>query len=57
MGLLVKYLGEESKYALSIRAANAHNPEKGLKRIWERLEERYVSAEIVQSGVWPKRVF
>lgn len=55
MDLLVKYLGVESKkYALSIRTANAHNPEKGLQRIWERLEERYGSAEMVHSAVLKK---
>ena len=44
MDLLVKFLGpESSKYAASIRAANTACPERGLKIIWTRLEERYGS--------------
>ena len=50
MDLLVKWLGVESrKFALSIRSANTHDPGKGLKRIWERLDERFGSPEMVHS--------
>lgn len=55
MDLLVKWLGGDSrKYALSIRAANAHDSEKGLKRIWERLDERYGSPEMIHAVVLKK---
>lgn len=43
--LLAKYLGPEST-KLSIRAANASYPDRALKRIWERLDERYGSADL-----------
>ncbi|XP_070203432.1 uncharacterized protein [Littorina saxatilis] len=50
LDLLVKYLGPEtSRYALSLRASNAANPERGLRTLWERLEERYGSPEIVEA--------
>ena len=45
--LLIKYLGPES-LLLSLRAANAGNPVRGLERIWERFEDRYASPELVQ---------
>ena len=48
--LLVKWFGVESrKYALSLRAANANDPEKGVKRTWERLDERYGSPEMIHA--------
>ena len=52
MDLLVKWLGpESSKHALSIRTSNPNNPDLGLKRIWERLEERYGCPEMVESAL------
>ena len=55
MDLLVKWLGVESrKFALSIRSANTHDPGKGLKRIWERLDERFGSPEMVHSVIIKK---
>lgn len=52
LDLLVKNLGpESSKYALSIRASNARNPDQGVRRLWERLDERYGSPEMVEAGL------
>jgi hypothetical protein len=52
MDLLVKWAGPESqKHVLSIKASNASNPERGLLRIWERLEERYGSPEMVEASL------
>ena len=53
--LLVKWLGPQSaKQAKSIRAANADDPKKGLSRVWERLDERFGSPEIIQSALKQK---
>ena len=53
--LLLKYLGPEStKFASSIRTANVAYPERGLRRIWERLDERYGSPELVESALKAK---
>ena len=53
--LLIKWLGVDSKkHALSIKACNTNNPTKGLQKIWERLENRYGSPEIIHSAVVKK---
>ena len=50
--LLVKWLGpESSKSAKSIRAATAHDPPRGLQRIYDRLQERYGRPEMVESAM------
>ena len=55
MDLLVEYLGPvSSHYAISLRAANATQPQRGLVRIWERLDERFACAEMVQASVQKK---
>ena len=47
--LLIKHLGPESKkWAISIRTANASNPQCGKERIWERLDGRFASPEIIE---------
>ena len=52
MDLLIKWLGVESKkHALSIKSCNTHDPVKGLQRIWERLEDRYGSPEMIHTAV------
>ncbi|XP_071146782.1 uncharacterized protein [Mytilus edulis] len=52
MDLLVKWLGtESSKFAKIIRAANAHDPPRGLQRIYDRLQERYGRPEMVESAL------
>lgn len=50
MDLLVKWTGPESrKQILSLKASNTFDPQKGLDRIWERLDERYGSPETIES--------
>ena len=55
MDLLVKWLGPvSSASARSIRSANAENPERGVEKIWERLEDRYGRPEMVESALKTK---
>ncbi|MES9882937.1 MAG: hypothetical protein ABW185_18875 [Sedimenticola sp.] len=52
LDLLVKWLGNEStKYAISIRASNANNPEVALHRLWERMNDRYGCPEMVEDSL------
>jgi hypothetical protein len=47
--LLVKWLGPDSqKHALTLKMANISNPERGLRCIWNRLEERFGAAEMIE---------
>lgn len=39
---------------MNIRLSSATNPEKGVARLWERLDERFGSAEMVESDIKPK---
>ena len=55
MDLLVKWLGpESSKFARSLRAANAHDLTAGVQRIWERLDARYGRPEMVEHSLKKK---
>ena len=50
--LLIKYLGMKSKkQAVSIRAANANYPQRAIDHVWEWLEERFDSPELVEASV------
>lgn len=50
--LLVKWTGPESqRHVLSIKSANAKNPSKGLRRIWDRLNERYGAPEMINASL------
>lgn len=52
MDILIKWLGPEStKFAKSLRAANAHDPPRGLKQIWDRLHERYGRPEMIEHSL------
>ena len=52
LDLLVKWLGSESrKYATSIRSSNANQPARGLKRLWDRLDERHGCPEMVEDAL------
>ncbi|XP_071149457.1 uncharacterized protein [Mytilus edulis] len=52
LDLLTKYLGPSSKqYAQNIRCANAHNPATAVRLIWERLDARFGSPEIIESSL------
>jgi hypothetical protein len=45
---LLKWSGPESqRHVLSIKTASVRSPEKGLNRIWERLDERYGAPEMI----------
>ncbi|XP_021370178.1 uncharacterized protein LOC110461162 [Mizuhopecten yessoensis] len=55
LDLLVKYLGKESSlYAQSLRTSNARNPERAVRLIWERLEERYGCPEMIEFALKSK---
>lgn len=55
--LLVKFTGSISqKYVLSLRAAHTKRPALGLVQIWERLEERYGSPEMIDSELKPEAI-
>jgi hypothetical protein len=50
--LLLKWSGPESqRHVQSIKTANARSPEKGLERIWERLDERYGAPEMILASM------
>ena len=52
LDLLAKWLGVESaRQAINIRGSNMNNPELGLKRVWERLDEKYGAAEMVEESL------
>lgn len=51
--LLVKWLGKESaEHVNRIRMVNANNPERGLKMIWDRLQECYGSPEVIENSLF-----
>ena len=53
--LLIKYLDpESSRQANSIKTANFGNPREGLSRIWEQLNNRYGSPEMVEFALKQK---
>lgn len=53
--LMIKYLGpESSKHANSIKISNVNNPTRGLKRVWQRLDERYGSPEMMELALKQK---
>ncbi|XP_052688921.1 uncharacterized protein LOC128167316 [Crassostrea angulata] len=55
MDLLVKWLGpESSKFARTLRSANTHNPSLGVKRIWDRLNDKYGRPEMVEHALKQK---
>jgi hypothetical protein len=53
--LLIKFLSpESSRHANSIKTANYHNPDRCCHRIWERLNDKYGSQEMVKSALKQK---
>ncbi|XP_070198818.1 uncharacterized protein [Littorina saxatilis] len=55
LDLLVKYLGPESgRYARSMQSSSAGNPRNGLQLLWERLEERFGSPELIEAHLKAK---
>lgn len=53
MDLLVQWLGSTSSanQAKRIRNANASKPERGLTRIWNRLNDRFANPKVVESSI------
>ena len=52
MDLLVKWLRPtSSQFAKNIHSANAHDPPRGVTRIWERLQERYGRSEMIEASI------
>ena len=43
-----------SKFAQSIRTSKIGNPSRALAKVWERLEERYGAAEMVEASLKTK---
>jgi hypothetical protein len=55
LDLLVKYLGPESaRYARSMQISSAGNPKKGLELLWDRLEDRFGSPELIEAHLKAK---
>ena len=55
LDILVKHLGKESsQYAISIRNANAASPLRGLRLLWERLEDRFGSETLIENAIRKK---
>ncbi|XP_060571867.1 uncharacterized protein LOC132730038 [Ruditapes philippinarum] len=53
--LLIKWLGSSSKsQATSLKAAFIYNPTEGLRKIWERLDERFGTPENVYHATMTK---
>ena len=53
--LLIKWTGPTSqRHIISIKAANASNPEHALRRSWNRLDERFGCPEMVESALKAK---
>ncbi|XP_032416936.1 uncharacterized protein LOC116718815 [Xiphophorus hellerii] len=52
LDLLIKWLGPESvKYAERLRAVHVNNPEQGLLKVWDRLQECYGSPEALERAL------
>ena len=55
LDLLIKWLGPESrKFANSMKTANPQNPLKAVHLIWQRLQERYGSPELIEAALKSK---
>ena len=55
MDLLLKWLGKESaEHVEQIRAVHINHPEVGVARIWERLEQRFGSAEVIEDALFKR---
>lgn len=55
LNLLVKWLGpESSSQAKRIRSVHINNPQIGVFRVWERLEETYGSPEVIENALLKK---
>ncbi|CAC5377281.1 unnamed protein product [Mytilus coruscus] len=54
LDLLIKFWGPSSQqHAQNIRCANANNPATAMRLIWERLDARFVSPQMIESSLHP----
>jgi hypothetical protein len=52
LDLLIKFLGPSSKkHAQNIRSANANYPATAVRLLWERLDSRFGSPEMIESSL------
>ena len=52
LNLVMKWLGEKSSRTIApLRAVNIENPQIGLQMVWETLEKRYGSAEVIEDNL------
>lgn len=55
LDLLTKWLeGESLRHALRIRAAHAHDPEVGVRQLWQRLDKQYGSPEVIEASLFKR---
>ncbi|XP_053375012.1 uncharacterized protein LOC128547190 [Mercenaria mercenaria] len=55
LDLLVKWLGPDSvKHAISYRTSSSSDPARGVRNLWERLDERYGAPEMTESSLQKK---
>ncbi len=55
LDLLWKWLGEQSSHHVRrIRAVHTSNPDTGLRRAWERLEDCFGSPEIIEKSLFDR---
>ncbi|XP_061776030.1 uncharacterized protein LOC133568240 [Nerophis ophidion] len=55
MDLMLKWLGKESsEHVEQIRAIHINNPTKGLNMMWDRLEQCYGSAEVIEDTLFKR---
>ncbi len=55
LDLLSKWLGEQSSHHVRrIRAVHTSNPDTGLRRAWERLEDCFGSPEIIEKSLFDR---
>ncbi|KAL3976954.1 C5a anaphylatoxin chemotactic receptor 1 [Sarotherodon galilaeus] len=55
MDLMLKWLGKESpEHAEQLRAIHINNPVNGLNMIWDRLEQCYGSAEVIEDALFKR---
>ncbi|XP_040197421.1 uncharacterized protein LOC120930263 [Rana temporaria] len=55
LDVLVSYLGNESAdHAKRIRDINVNYPDVGLQRVWDRLDEMYGAAEVIENALFKR---
>ncbi len=55
MDLLLKWLGKESaEHVEQIRAIHINHPQAGLAMAWDRLDQTYGSAEVIEDALFKR---